>query len=229
MGFFLLFLFLIVNKIYSLSSTINDRFVATPLPWQPPKGWNKEGLCTEECVIEEDDEQFSQILDQVYAETLVLPNTSEKNEDTVYLPRPADEIAMWDQLEKIGQVASHELVEMNKKTGLPEQKESFVIVDENACHGCSQCTSIAAMTFGTESHFGKARVHLQGGDNFAVIKEAIHACPRDAIKLVDFDELVRYERHRDGTSTTTTTGIINNSFEKDLFRKRIIGQPFADL
>ena len=95
------------------------------------------------------------------------------------------------------EVPSHLTVDLDEDTGLPERSQN-VYVDELACIGCYLCSNVAESTFFMESEYGRARVFKQWGDDDETVKAAIESCPVDCIHYVDYDDLVRLEKEREG-------------------------------
>ena len=99
--------------------------------------------------------------------------------------------------ERIGEVASHELIDVDEDGDPIVSKDKMVFVDEATCIGCTMCATIAPLTFLMEDDFGRARSFNQEGDTDEVVEEAISTCPVDCIHYVPWDELVKLERERD--------------------------------
>jgi ferredoxin len=108
---------------------------------------------------------------------------------------------------KLGEVDSHELVELDAK-GEPYY-EKFVYVDEHACIGCTCCAGVAPATFFMEDLHGRARVFQQQGDAQSVIREAIETCPVDCIHYVPWEELVGLEEQRRGQVINNAARLVN--------------------
>lgn len=71
-----------------------------------------------------------------------------------------------------------------------------VFVDETQCEECCRCVSIASSTFAIHESAvrqGKAHVKLQYGDDRNIVKEAVNACPSDAIRYVSREDLPKLE------------------------------------
>ena len=99
--------------------------------------------------------------------------------------------------ERLGEVASHELIEVDEDGDPIVSADRMVFIDEATCIGCTMCASIAPLTFLMEDDFGRARTFNQEGDDDETVAEAISTCPVDCIHYVPWDELVSLERERD--------------------------------
>ncbi|CAM9691971.1 unnamed protein product [Chrysoparadoxa australica] len=111
---------------------------------------------------------------------------------------------------KLIAVPSHELVELDE--GKPTM-EQFVYVDEYTCIGCTHCSHVADNTFFMDDEFGRARVFQQGGDNAAVVREAIETCPVDCIHYVGWDELTKLEKEREGVVINFKARLVGNDHD----------------
>lgn len=69
--------------------------------------------------------------------------------------------------------------------GRGPDEQRAVFVDESTCIGCRMCVNLAAETFGTESMYGRARVHSQWANEEDDVKAAVESCPVDCIHFVD--------------------------------------------
>jgi len=100
--------------------------------------------------------------------------------------------------ERLGVVASHELIDVDADGDPVTEATKMVFVDEASCIGCTMCATIAQRTFLLEDQHGRARVFNQEGDDDETVAEAISTCPVDCIHYVPWDELVELERQREG-------------------------------
>ncbi|KAH8065587.1 ATP-binding cassette sub-family D [Aureococcus anophagefferens] len=98
--------------------------------------------------------------------------------------------------ERLGEVASHELIEVDEDGDPIVSADRMVFVDEATCIGCTMCASIAPLTFLMEDDFGRARTFNQEGRRRDRRRGHFHV-PVDCIHYVPWDELVSLERERD--------------------------------
>lgn len=71
-----------------------------------------------------------------------------------------------------------------------------VFVDETLCEECYRCVNIASSTFAiheSAARLGRAHVKLQYADDRNIVKEAVNACPSDAIRYVPREDLPKLE------------------------------------
>lgn len=104
--------------------------------------------------------------------------------------------------ERLGNVASHELVDVDEDGDPVIDRDRMVFVDEATCIGCTNCACIASQTFLMDDEFGRARVFQQDGDTDETIAEAVATCPVDCIHYVPWDELVNLEKQRENVMDT---------------------------
>lgn len=62
---------------------------------------------------------------------------------------------------------------------------SKVVIDHDACTGCTNCTEIAPEVFEMDENEEKARVIMPEGGPEDLIEEAIESCPEDCIHRQD--------------------------------------------
>eukprot|EP00903_Cladosiphon_okamuranus_P012503 g11707.t1 len=91
--------------------------------------------------------------------------------------------------------------------------DRFVYVDEYTCIGCTHCNHEAPSTFFMEDEHGRARVYQQGRDTDDAVRTAIQTCPVDCIHYVDWPELVRLEREREGIDINFKAKLVGNDHD----------------
>ena len=89
--------------------------------------------------------------------------------------------------ERLGVVASHELIDVDEDGDPITETQRMAFVDEATCIGCTLCAGIAPQTFLMEDAHGRARVFSQEGDDEETISEAISTCPVSCIHFVPHD------------------------------------------
>jgi len=107
----------------------------------------------------------------------------------------------------VGTISSSELLAKDEAADLwppnlstTPQSNTMLFIDELSCIGCGYCPSIARSTFtlaNGDEDYGTARAVQQGGDEDAVVDEAIAACPADCIHMCSREELEILEEHRE--------------------------------
>ncbi|CAN0106716.1 unnamed protein product [Scytosiphon promiscuus] len=108
-------------------------------------------------------------------------------------------------------VPSSSLVKTDEN-GEPYQ-DRFVYVDEYTCIGCTHCNHEAPSTFFMEDEYGRARVYQQGRDSQDAVSSAILSCPVDCIHYVDWPELVRLEKEREGIDINFKAKLVGNDHD----------------
>jgi len=103
--------------------------------------------------------------------------------------------------ERLGEVPSHELIEVDDDGDPITEATRMTYVDEETCVGCTLCAGIAPQTFQMTDDHGRARVFSQEGDDEETITEAISTCPVSCIHFVPWDELVALESSREDIMT----------------------------
>eukprot|EP00752_Nemacystus_decipiens_P004980 g4528.t1 len=91
--------------------------------------------------------------------------------------------------------------------------DRFVYVDEYTCIGCTHCNHEAPSTFFMEEDYGRARVYQQGRDTDEAVRTAIETCPVDCIHYVDWPELVRLEKEREGIDINFKAKLVGNDHD----------------
>ncbi|CAB1119806.1 unnamed protein product [Ectocarpus sp. CCAP 1310/34] len=118
----------------------------------------------------------------------------------------------WRAEEELLKVAPSSSLVKKDEDGVPIE-DRFVYVDEYTCIGCTHCNHEAPSTFFMEEEFGRARVYQQGRDTAEAVQTAILSCPVDCIHYVDFPELVRLEKEREGISINFKAKLVGNDHD----------------
>ncbi|KAF6266417.1 hypothetical protein COO60DRAFT_1474816 [Scenedesmus sp. NREL 46B-D3] len=114
---------------------------------------------------DDDSTEFCMLLNDIY-ETLMDPERR----------------AMYDALAGFSAASINPFLD----TSLPADQ---VFVDEYACIGCWNCTSVCPKSFAIEDDFGRARVMQQGVDTEDKLQEAMDTCPVSCIHWVTASQL----------------------------------------
>lgn len=193
-----------------------DLHLAQPAVIKPPKGWDDFSCGPEACISDDEaaaeDARMEGVVNRIYdlKEAALETEDAATDDDMMILDQvliSPEEHAMELEVKLAGfagtdnEVSSSTLVKLDEN-GVPLDLDGddFVFVDEVRCGGCAMCSAIASATFFSEEAHGKGRAFQQGGDDRRIIDEAILACPKGAIKRLEFEELLSAEALRDSNS-----------------------------
>lgn len=194
----------LVSAAWALApATVPPRYLPTPAPYELPEGYLDFDCPESGCAVgdddDEDDARMEAFVRGVYFDDKAVDDVEGVGEDFVFdvarVLESEEEEKERLLLAKIGSLPSHELVETDEQQR-PLFARDFAFVDEAKCNGCGLCSQIAAATFMAEPQRGRGRAYHQNGDAASAIDEAIHACPRQAIHRVSFDQLKRLEQRQ---------------------------------